>query len=55
MVLAHNQVPFHTKYGYLIKKLQNYMYDFEELNSLEKGSTKLNDNKEMNLFTISRT
>ncbi len=37
-----------------IQKLKNDVYSFEELNTLEKNATKLNDNETLNLITISR-
>mgnify|MGYP001546050621 len=37
-----------------IQKLKNDVYSFEELNTLEKNATKLNDNETLNLITLSR-
>ena len=37
-----------------IEKLKNDVYSFEELNTLEKNATKLNDNETLGLITISR-
>ena len=37
-----------------IEKLKNDVYSFEELNTLEKNATKLNDNETLDLITISR-
>ena len=37
-----------------IQKLKNDVYSFEELNTLEKNATKLNDNETLNLIMISR-
>jgi len=37
-----------------IQKLKNDIYSFEELNTLEKNATKLNDSETLDLITISR-
>lgn len=37
-----------------IQKLKNDVYSFEELNTLEKNATKLNDSETLDLITISR-
>ncbi len=37
-----------------IEKLKNDVYSFEELNTLEKNATKLNDTETLDLITISR-
>ena len=37
-----------------IEKLKNDAYSFEELNTLEKNATKLNDSETLGLITISR-
>ena len=37
-----------------IEKLKNDVYSFEELNTLEKNATKLNDSETLGLITISR-
>jgi hypothetical protein len=37
-----------------IQKLKNDVYSFEELNTLEKNATKLNDSETLNLIEQSR-
>ena len=37
-----------------IEKLKNDVYSFEELNTLEKNATKLNDTETLGLITLSR-
>ena len=37
-----------------IEKLKNDVYSFEELNTLEKNASKLNDTETLDLITISR-
>ena len=37
-----------------IEKLKNDVYSFEELNTLEKNATKLNDSETLGLIKISR-
>jgi len=37
-----------------IEKLKNDIYSFEELNTLEKNATKLNDNETLGLIMLSR-
>lgn len=37
-----------------IQKLRNDVYSFEELNTLEKNATKLNDSETLDLIKISR-
>lgn len=37
-----------------IQKLKNDIYSFEELNTLEKNATKLNDSETLDLIAISR-
>jgi len=37
-----------------IEKLKNDIYSFEELNTLEKNATTLNDSETLNLIAISR-
>ena len=37
-----------------IQKLKNDVYSFEELNTLEKNATKLNDSETLNLIKQSR-
>ena len=37
-----------------IEKLKNDVYSFEELNTLEKNATKLNDRETLDLIMVSR-
>ena len=37
-----------------IEKLKNDVYSFEELNTLEKNATKLNDSETLDLIEVSR-
>ena len=37
-----------------IEKLKNDVYSFEELNTLEKNATKLNDSETLGLIAVSR-
>ena len=37
-----------------IEKLKNDVYSFEELNTLEKNATKLNDSETLDLIMVSR-
>jgi len=37
-----------------IEKLKNDIYSFEELNTLEKNATKLDDNETLDLIMVSR-